>query len=176
IDVNWLPGDVRQGSKLNVGDTLTNNPGDLKVTYTATVVAGHFSDDGSGLKPVPGDTISPSVGVDDTASCAIPLPGESPRACSKRTEIHITDFNFFDIVLAKIFLVVNTDFTVSSDGVVTVRSVTVSNGMPIADANLKWDQISPQTLADPIFFTCQQPVGAEALYDLKGIGTNISGN
>src|SRR5262249_28815153 len=71
IDVNWLPGDVRQGSKLNVGDTLTNNPGDLKVTYTATVVAGHFSDDGSGLKPVPGDTISPSVSVDDTASCAI---------------------------------------------------------------------------------------------------------
>ena len=106
---------------------------------------------------------------------APPNRGDSPRTCSKTTPITIFDGDLFGIVGVVVTIPITTTFSVNGDGVVSVRSITVAGGQPIADRTLNFDGSSPQTIADNVFIPCSQPAGANVTYAMGDLGTNASG-
>jgi PKD domain/Bacterial Ig-like domain (group 3) len=105
----------------------------------------------------------------------VPLPGDSPRTCSKTTPITIFDGDLFGVVGVVVSIPITTSFSVNGDGVVSVRSITVAGGQPIADRALNFDGSSPQTIADNVFIPCSQPAGANVTYAMGDLGTTASG-
>jgi hypothetical protein len=175
-DLEYTPSTLRQGSTVDLTNTLSTSPGQLHVNYTLGVVLGRFHSDG-GETPTPtDDTLSFSVSQGDSVDCALPLPGDSPRTCSKTTPITIFDGDLFGIVGVVVTIPITTSFNVSGDGVVSVRSITVEGGQPIADRTLTFDGSSPQTIADNVFIPCSQPAGGNVTYAMGDLGTNASGD
>jgi hypothetical protein len=175
-DLAYTPSTLRQGSTLDLTNTLSTDPGQLNVNYTLGVVIGRFHADASETPTPTADTFSFSVSKGDSVDCALPLPGDSPRTCSKTTPITIFDGDLFGIVGVVVTVPITTTFSVNGDGVVSVRSITVAGGQPIADRTLNFDGSSPQTIADNVFIPCSQPAGANVTYAMGDLGTNASGN
>jgi hypothetical protein len=175
-DLEYTPSTLRQGSTLDLTNTLSTSPGQLNVNYTLGVVIGRFHADASETPTATGDTLSFSVSKGDSVDCALPLPGDSPRTCSKTTPITIFDGDLFGIVGVVVTIPITTSFSVNGDGVVSVRSITVDGGQPIADRSLDFNGSSPQTIADNVFIPCTQPAGANVTYAMGDLGTNASGN
>ena len=140
------------------------------------MVIGRFHADASETPTPTADTLSFSVSKGDAVDCALPLPGDSPRTCSKTTPITIFDGDLFGIVGVVVTIPITTTFSVTGDGVVSVRSITVAGGQPIANRTLNFDGSSPQTIADNVFIPCSQPAGANVTYAMGDLGTNASGN
>jgi PKD repeat protein len=178
FDLNYTQSNLRQGSTLDLADTLTNSDGTINVNYTASVVLGRFfSADNNPADATPtSDTLSFSVSQPDSATCAVPLPGDSPRTCSHTTSIPIFDGTVLGVVGVTLTVPITTTFSVSSDGVVTLRQASIAGGQPIPDNTLDFNGTSPQTLGDPIPIGCNQPAGQDLIYNLTNIGTNISGS
>jgi PKD domain/Bacterial Ig-like domain (group 3) len=175
-DLEFTPSTLRQGSTLDLTNTLSTGPGSLNVNYTLGVVIGRFHTDDGGTPTPTADTLSFSVSQGDSVDCAVPLPGDSPRTCSKTTPITIFDGDLFGIVGVVVTVPITTSFSVNGDGVVSVRSITVAGGQPIADRTLNFNGSSPQTIADNVFIPCTQPAGANVTYAMGDLGTNVSGS
>ena len=174
-DLEYTPSTLRQGSTLDLTNTFSTSEGPLNVNYTLDVLLGRFHSDGGDPAPTD-DTTGFSVSQDDTVNCAVPLPGDSPRTCSKTTPIEIFDGDLFGIVGVVVSIPITTTFEVNGDGVVSVRSITVAGGQPIADRNLNFNGSSPQTIADNVFIPCTQPAGANVTYGMGNLSTNIGGD
>lgn len=174
-DLDFTPSTLRQGSTLDLTNTFSTSPGALNVNYTLGVVVGRFHTPDGGTPTPTSDTLSFSVSQGDSVGCAVPLPGDSPRTCSKTTPITIFDGDLFGIVGVVVTVPITTQFIVNGDGVVSVRSITVAGGQPIADRTLNFNMSSPQTIADNVFIPCTQPAGANVTYAMGDLGTNISG-
>jgi PKD domain/Bacterial Ig-like domain (group 3) len=175
-DLEYTPSTLRQGSTLDLTNTFSTSPGPLNVDYTLAVLLGRFHSE-NGDPPAPtGDTTGFSVSQGDSVNCAVPLPGDSPRTCSKTTPIVIFDGDLFGVVGVVVSIPITTTFEVNGDGVVSVRSITVEGGQPIADRNLNLNGSSPQTIADNVFIPCTQPAGANVTYAMGDLGTNIGGD
>jgi len=168
--VEWTPGLLRQGSTLDTSDTLTTLPGAAKLIYELDGAFGIFDkpsgSDPSNWAPVGGETTGINFDYTQSITCTIPLPGEAPRVCSKTDPIDLISINLIvDITLR---LNINTEITLNSNGVVTVRKAEIVGGQPIADQGFTFVGTSPSTILDPIFITCTQPAGQDMLYALTG--------
>lgn len=171
-ELSYTPGLLRQGSTLDASDKLTTNAGTVTVNYTLSGTAGIFVDeaghagfDPNDFLPVPSETIGLSVGFAQAIPCIMPLPGESPRDCTRTDTVTLFSGNFF-IVDVSLRLRLETTVAVDGSGVAFLRKVAVTGGQPIADAPLTFGGTSPSTLADPIAISCLQPAGQELSYAL----------
>jgi hypothetical protein len=175
-DLNYTPSTLRQGSTLDLTNTFSTSPGPLNVTYKLSVVVGRFhADDGETPTPTD-DTLTIPISQGDSVDCAVPLPGDSPRTCSKTTPITVFDGDLFGIVGVTVSIPITTKFTVSGDGIVSVRSISVDGGQSIADRTLTFDGQSPQTVGDHVFIPCTQPAGSNVTYAMGDLGTTTSGS
>jgi hypothetical protein len=106
------------------------------------------------------------ITASDTIPCAIPLPGDSPRDCSKTKQITLWNADLFDFVSVEVDLILDETVHVTGSGVTSVRVAVISGGQPIANHTLSFGGSSPSTVSDPIAIGCNQPVGNDLLYSL----------
>jgi PKD domain/Bacterial Ig-like domain (group 3) len=176
--LQYSAGNLRQGRTLDLVDTLTPQAGTVTIHYSVPITFGIFNTPTSGGScgsvaacnalgwfPNPGETTSPTITASDAIPCTMPLPGESPRACTKNFEIPIFDGNLFSIIGAKITLPITETVNVTGSGVASVR-VATAGGPTISNSNLNFAGTSPSSVPDPIAISCSQPVGADLLYSM----------
>ena len=177
--LQYSAGNVRQGRTLDLVDTLTPQAGTVTIHYSVPIEFGIFHTPGSGgscgsvagctslgWAPNGGETTSTTITASDAIPCTMPLPGESPRACSKTFEISIFDGNLFSIIGAKITLPITETVNVTGSGIASVRVAAISGGPAISNSALNFAGTSPSSVSDPIFISCSQPVGADLLYSM----------
>jgi PKD repeat protein len=102
----------------------------------------------------------------DTIPCTMPLPGDSPRTCSKTKTIKLWEGKLFEFAKAEAKLILDESVTVTGSGVSSVRIAVINGGQSIANNTLNFGGSSPSTVSDPIQIGCSQPVGADLLYSL----------
>jgi hypothetical protein len=183
VDLNYSPGTIRHGNTVDLSDVLTTGSGSINVAYSVSGTIGVFG------SPLSGDlscavaavsnascnqwvpttdtlTLGPVSGS-DMIPCQMPLPGESPRDCSKTKSITLWNADLFGIASAEIDLVLDESVHVTGSGVVTLRIAVVNGGQPIPNQTLSFGGSSPSTVSDPINISCSQPVGNDLFYTLS---------
>jgi hypothetical protein len=185
IDVQYDPSSIRHGKTLNINDTLTTGSGNVQVNYSISGTVGVFGSpetgslscaaaavsgaDCNGWVPTTDTTgIGPITGS-DTIPCQMPLPGESPRDCSKTKTITLWSGDLFSLASAEVDLVLDETVHVTGSGVATVRVAVVSGGDAIANNSFSFGGNSPSSVADPIAISCSQPVGSDLMYSLTNL-------
>lgn len=163
---------LRQGRTLGLSDVLTPNGGTIVATGTVKGSAGLLND------PTGGSNFGASGASDDidkgatwTASCAMPLPGDSPRLCVSNTQdMELVSTTVAGALLGRLDIVlsiqIRLEFTLSSDGIIATRALTFGGGSGSLDRPLTFIGSTPSTLADPIALPCTQPAGSEIVYGL----------
>jgi len=182
-NLQYSAGNLRQGRTLDLVDTLTPQAGTVTINYSVPIEFGIFNTPGSGgscgnvtdcnalgWAPNSGETTSTTITESDTIPCTMPLPGDSPVACTKSFEIKIFDGDLFSIIGAKITLPITETVNVTGSGVASVRVAAISGGPAITNNNLNFAGTSPSSVSDPIFISCSQPVGADLLYSMTQNG------
>jgi hypothetical protein len=186
IDVGYNAGDIRHGQTVNVSDKLTAGAGTITVTYSVSGRVGVFGSPDTGSLSCAAAAVSGAdcnnwvpttdtvaigpISDSDTIPCQMPLPGESPRDCTKTHTITLWSGDLFSLASASVDLVVDETVHVTGSGVSSLRVAVVGGGQPIANQSLNFGGSSPSSVADPIAISCQQPVGSDLLYSL----TNLS--
>src|SRR5258707_279903 len=114
VDMSYTAGNLRHGQTLDLSDKLTTGAGSVTVNYSASGLLGLFGtlQSGSlscadaqvsgaqcnGWEPTNKTlSIGPITGS-DTIPCTMPLPGESPRDCTKTKTIKLWDTATFDFI------------------------------------------------------------------------------
>ncbi|MEA2518787.1 MAG: hypothetical protein QOF49_867, partial [Chloroflexota bacterium] len=163
---------LRQGRTLGLTDVLTPNGGTIVATGKVVGSAGLLNDPTGGTnfgRSGASDNIDKAVTW--TASCALPLPGDSPRLCvSNSADMELASqavagalLGHLDIVLS---IQIRLEFSLSSDGIVAARALTFTGGSGSLDRTLTFAGSTPSTVADPINLSCTQPAGSEMVYGL----------
>lgn len=163
---------LRQGRTLGMSDVLTPNSGTIVATGKVEGSAGLLND------PTGGTNFGQSGASDDidkdvtwTASCALPLPGDSPRLCvSNSADMELASQTVAGNLLGTLDIVlkiqIRLEFSLSSDGIVAARALTFTGGSGSLDRTLTFAGSTPSTVADPIAMPCTQPAGSEVVYGL----------
>lgn len=181
---------LRQGQTLALSDVLTPGAGMVHASGHLSGTYGIYRDPAGGQNFQP--TSSTSGVEKDVAwnfACALPLPGDSPRDCSSGAQtFDVADYTVFSVAgVADVNVVfkiaVSLDLTVSSAGVLTVRTLSVTGGGAPDSTSLTWLGSSPSTVADSAHLACTQPAGSEVGYALtanaavgpaEGLGTTTA--
>ncbi len=146
---------LRQGSQLDLADTITPASGTIAVNYE---VKGNLSV----------DTFDQSV--TDSFPCALPLTGDAANTCGHDTSIGLKNVTLASsgVVSLQVALSLDVATTISAGGSprASVRKASVAGGGAIADSTLSFIGPAPGQLADPIAIECTQPVGSHLLYSL----------
>lgn len=187
IDASYTQGNLRHGSTLDLADTLTPGSGTITVNYSITGRAGVYGTPQSGSLSCAVLTITPTscngwvattdtlsigpISASDTIPCTLPLPGESPRDCSKTKTVNLWSGDLFSLASASVDLILDETIHVTSSGVGTIRIAVISGGQAIPNASLAFGGSSPSTVSDPITIGCSQPVGNDLVYSLTNLGT-----
>lgn len=190
IDVGYNAGDIRHGQTVNVSDTLTPGAGTITVNYSVSGILGLFGSpqtgslscaqaavsnaDCNGWVPTT-DTLSLGPITDsDTIPCQMPLPGESPRTCTKTHTIPLWSTDLFDFASVGVSLVVDESVTVTGSGISSLRIAVIGGGQSIPNNPLTFGGSSPSSVSDAIAVGCQQPVGSDLMYSLTGLSYGAS--
>ena len=164
---------LRQGQTLGLSDVLTPGIGHIHATGTIGGSYGLYNDPSGGVDFVPyGGQSSISKAATWDFICTIPLPGESPRACSSGSQsFAIASFTIFVVpfldpisINIDFSVAVSLDLDVSSDGIPTLRKIEVSGGTGPQTAPLTWLGSSPSTVSDSAPLSCSEPAGAAVGY------------
>ena len=190
IDATYSSGNIRHGQTVNLTDTLTPGSGSVKIDYSLSGAIGVFGTPQTGnlscsdaevsnagcngwVQTTDTLTLGPFT-ASDTIPCTMPLPGESPRDCSKTKSFTLwnADLSFADVTIAsaEIDLIVDETVHVTGSGVASVRIAVISGGQAIPNNSLNFAGSSPSVVSDAIAIGCQQPVGSDLMYSL----TNLS--
>jgi hypothetical protein len=182
VDMNFDDALLRQGQTVGLSDVLTTHVGTVHVTGSIGGSYGLYRDPSGGLNfTQDGDQQTISKAATWDFSCTIPLPGESPRACSSGSQtFDIDSFTIFVVPIPADPVSINIDFKVaisldldvSSDGVMTVRQVEVTGGNGPSSAPLTWLGSSPSTVADSQHLSCTDPAGDDVTYRLTENGSS----
>lgn len=186
VALNYTAGNLRHGKTLDLADTLTIGSGTVTLDYSVSATLGVFGTPQTGSLSCAVLTVSPTtcngwvattdtttvgpITASDTIPCDLPLPGDSPRTCSKTKTVNLWSGDLFGIASASVDLVIDESIQVTSAGVGTVRLAVVSGGSPIAPRTISFAGSSPSTVSDPIAIDCSQPVGNDLVYSLTSIG------
>jgi PKD domain len=183
VGLQYSAGKLRHGATLDLSDTLTPGAGTVKLDYSVSATVGLYgspeeSSDLScavvvvsnascnGWVPTTDTTEVGPIKESDTIPCTMPLPGDSPRTCSKTKSITLWKGSLFEFASAEVKLILDESVTVTGSGVSSVRIAVVSGGQSITNNTLNFGGSSPSTVSDPIQIGCSQPVGADLLYSL----------
>lgn len=186
VALQYSAGDIRHGATVNLTDTLNNEPGTLKLSYSVNAIVGLFGSpqEGNlscaevvvsnatcnGWVPTTDTTEVGPISESDTIPCTMPLPGESPRTCSKTKSITLWKASLFEFASAEVKLILDESVEVTGTGVSSVRIAVIEGGQAISNAGLDFGGSSPSTVHDPIQIGCSQPVGTDLLYSLTSNG------
>jgi hypothetical protein len=182
VNAQYTQSNLRHGQTLNLSDTLTPGSGNITINYSASGTLGLFGTPQTGSLSCAAAAVSNAscngwlptsdtltfgpITASDTIPCAIPLPGDSPRDCSKTKSVTLWNANLFDFVSVEVDLILDETVHVTGSGVTSVRVAVISGGQTIPNNSLTFDGTSPSTVADPIAIGCNQPVGNDLLYSL----------
>jgi PKD repeat protein len=182
IGLQYSAGNLRHGATLDLSDTLTPGAGTLKLDYSVTALVGLYGtpQEGNlscavvvvsnascnGWVPTTDTTEVGPIKESDTIPCTMPLPGDSPRTCSKTKSITLWKASLFEFASAEVKLILDESVTVTGSGVSSVRIAVIDGGQSIPNRTLTFGGGSPSTVADPIQIGCSQPVGNDLLYSL----------
>ena len=160
VAVAFTDGNLRQGSQLDLADTMTPGAGTLAVHYEAK---GNLS------------AATFDQTVTDSFPCAMPLAGDPANTCSDSTSIPLDHITLASSGVASIQVVlsldVSTAVTAGGSPRASVRQASIAGGLPIADAPLSFVGPAPAHVADPIGLapiSCTQPAGSHMIYTLTG--------
>jgi PKD repeat protein len=157
VATNYTDDNLRQGSQLDLANTITPGAGSVAVNYEVT---GNLS------------AATFDQTVTDSFPCALPLAGDAANSCSDTTSVgldHVTVATSGLVsVQVALSLDVATSITASGAPRNTVRKASVSGGSGIADGPLSFSGPTPGQLADPLGISCTQPAGSHVLYTLSG--------
>ena len=181
VDIAYDDTLLRQGQTITLKDTLTTTSGTITAKGAISGSYGLFADPAGGTAFVP-TTRTKDFSKDLTwsFSCVVPLPGESPRPCASAPQnVKIDSYTIFTVpFIDPTDLEIEFDVgvsllaSVSSDGIVSVRTIDVTGGQGSLNANLEWVGSSPSTINDPAQLSCTQPAGNEVNYHLTGIAAD----
>jgi len=181
VNLQYSAGNLRHGSTLDLTDTLTPGAGTVGIAYTITGTVGVYGSAQSGSLSCATISVTPTtcngwvattdsidipISESDSIPCTMPLPGESPRNCTKTKTITLWNADLFGIASVEIDLILDEQVTVTGSGVSSLRLAVVNGGTAIPNNNLTFSGTSPSTVADPIAISCTQPVGSDLLYSL----------
>jgi len=165
VSAAYTADNLRQGSQLDLADTITPGAGTVAVNYD---VKGNLS------------LATFDQSVTDSIPCAMPLSGDPANICAHNTSIGLKNVTLATSVVVSITVALSLDIatTISAGGspISTARKAFVAGGAGIPDAALSLTGPTPGHVADPIAIACTQPVGSHLLYTLTGNQTtgNIS--
>ena len=158
VAVAYTDDNLRQGSTLDLGDTLTPGAGTVAVHYQVT---GNLS----------ADTFDQLA--TDSFPCAMPLAGDVASSCSSSTSIPLDSITVASSGLVslqvQLSLEVATAISAGGSSRDSNRTASIAGGGTIADAPLSFVGAAPVYLADPMALApiaCTQPVGSHLLYSL----------
>ena len=182
VGLQYSAGNLRHGATLDLSDTLTTEPGNLKLSYSVTGIVGLFGSpqEGNlscavvvvshascnGWVPTTDTTEVGPIKESDTIPCTMPLPGESPRECSKTKNITLWSASLDSFASAEVKLILDESVKVTGSGVSSVRIAVINGGQAISNKTLNFGGSSPSTVSDPIPIGCSQPVGNDLRYSL----------
>jgi hypothetical protein len=169
---------LRQGQTLDLVDTLTPGSGPLNVTYEVKGTAGTYNND-SGSGPVFPDpasaesTLPYDVSQVANGTCDLKLDGDGTYHCQSTADIVLVQGDLFGLFGIKIDVPFTTSFTVTPDGVVTLRSASISGGPTlIGPSTLTFHGPSPSSVSDGFTVPCTAPANNDLLYDLASSSSN----
>jgi PKD repeat protein len=162
---------LRQGSTVDVTDTMVADDGTITIKYILDYTAGLFAkgDDFPDPGPLPGgwnatgETTSGTVDKSFSTTCVPPLSGM--RTCTANDTVHLIDLCCFLDFGLELDLHIEHEFDVSASGVVAHRIVDVSSS-PASD--LTFTGSSPSTVADQFALDCL-PIGTPVHYEMDPI-------
>jgi hypothetical protein len=187
IDLNYTPGLIRHGQTVDLSDVLTPGTGTITLNYSVSGTIGVFGSHSTGSLSCAAVAVSNAscngwlpttdtldigpITDSDTIPCQMPLPGDSPRDCSKQKTIQLWSADLFSLASAEIDLVLDETVHVTDTGVSSVRIAVVSGGNAIPNNTLTFGGSSPSTVSDPIDISCSQPAGNDLIYTLSSPNT-----
>ncbi|HEX5579178.1 MAG TPA: PKD domain-containing protein, partial [Candidatus Limnocylindria bacterium] len=162
---------IRQGSTVDLTNTLTTSDGTISVKYILDYTAGLFVKGGDFPDPGPlpggwnasGDTTSDTIEREFSTTCAPPPSGST--VCHASQTVDLIDLCCFLDFGLELDLEVEHDFHVNADGVVTHRIVSVAT---VPDADLNFTGSSPSVVDDQFDLGCL-PVGTNVTYAMDPI-------
>lgn len=169
---------LRQGQTLDLSDTLTPGSGPLTLTWGLTGDAGLYNTNSSNgaVFPDPGsetNITTINLSVSDSTTCPLKLDGDGSYICSAT--------HTFDVLNATLLgqgvdisVPLTTTVSITPDGVVSVRSVTVGGSTLLGPDTLTFHGPSPSTLADNFAVPCTAVPGNDLVYDLTSSSTTPS--
>ncbi len=157
VAATYTGDNLRQGSQLDLADTLNPGSGTIAVHYE---VKGNLS------------VATFDQSLTDSFPCALPLAGDAANTCSHSTSIPLDSIPVASVGVGSINVALSLDVStlVTAGGSTrdSVRKAGVAGGVGIADAPLSFSGPTPAQLADPIGIACTQPAGAHLLYSFTG--------
>ena len=160
VAATYTGDNLRQGSQLDLADTLNPGSGTLAVNYE---VKGNLS------------VATFDQSLTDSFPCALPLAGDAANTCSDSTSIPLDSIPVASSGVASIQVALSLDVAtlVTAGGSTrdSVRKAAVAGGVAIADAPLSFNGPTPAQVADPIGIACTQPAGSHLLYTLTSSQT-----
>lgn len=172
IDVTYDDQLLRQGQTLDLKDVLTVTGGTMTATGT---ISGSMFIERDGTTNVQ-DFGAFSKPLNLSWGCAVPLPGESPRACaSGNADTEVFSAKIISVALADVYLTLKVGASltanVSSAGVVSSAQLSIAGGGPADSKNLTWVGSSPSTVTDSRALACTAPAGSDVSYRFTGGST-----
>lgn len=168
---------LRQGQTLDLTDKLTPGDGPLTLTWGLSGDAGVYNFTGSGAQfPDPGsdqNIVTFGTSVSDTSTCPLKLNGDGSYDCQATHTFDVFNASIPVVGGVDISVPLTTTVSISPDGVVTVRSITVG-GSSLVNSNLTFNGPSPSTIADNVAVPCNAIPGNDFVYDLTSSSTSPS--
>lgn len=160
VAMSYTGDNLRQGSRLDLADTLNPGSGTLAVNYE---VKGNLS------------VATFDQSLTDSFACALPLAGDPANTCSDSTSIPLDSITVASSGVASIKVALSLDVStlVTAGGSTrnSVRKAAVAGGVGIGDASLSFTGPAPAQVLDPIGIACTQPAGSHLLYTLTSSQT-----
>jgi PKD domain len=160
---------LRQGSTMNVTDTLVMQPGNVHSVWKFEFDVNAFVEDADG-NPITGgvdlDPI-PDIVVPQDFACLMPVEGSASCAPDSVLSFPIAAVEIFPGISIGLTFNVNATMDITSEGVLTLREADVVAGQPGVDSSeLTFLGGSPSIVSDPLALACDEPAGNTVTYAL----------
>jgi hypothetical protein len=160
---------LRQGSTLNVTDTLVMMPGNVHSVWKFEFDVQAFVEDADGNPISTGVDLDPipDIVVPQDFACLMPVEGSASCAPDSVLSFPIAAVEVFPGISIGLTFNVNATMDITSDGVVTLREADVVAGQPGVDSSeLTFLGGSPSVVSDPLVLACDEPAGNSVTYAL----------
>ena len=160
---------LRQGSTLDVTDSLVILPGNVHSEWKFEFDVQAFVEDANGDPITTGVDLDPipDVVMSQNFACLLPASGSTTCAPDSLLTFPIAAVEIFPGISIGLTFNVNATMDVTSEGVVTLREADVVAGQPGTDSSLlTFTGSSPSIVHDQLLLACDEPAGNPVTYSL----------